>query len=123
MSTTAANLPAASAFDDTRFTGRLLQAISADRGGQFLLSALLLLGIAVPILHLAVPDGSALHMSSYTVTLLGKYLCYAMLAIAVDLVWGYCGILSLGHAAFFFAGWLCHGHVLNASDRAAWCIW
>jgi urea transport system permease protein len=91
-------------FDDTRFSGRLLRAMSTDRGGQILLAALLLLGIVVPLLHLVVPETSALHMSSYTVTLLGKYLCYAMLAIAVDLVWGYCGILSLGHAAFFSLG-------------------
>jgi urea transport system permease protein len=45
-----------------------------------------------------------LHLSTYSLTLVGKYLCYAMLAIAVDLVWGYCGILSLGHAAFFSLG-------------------
>jgi urea transport system permease protein len=43
-------------------------------------------------------------VSTYVLTLLGKYLCYAMLALAVDLVWGYCGILSLGHAAFFSLG-------------------
>ena len=47
---------------------------------------------------------SPLHLSAYALTLIGKYLCYAMLALAVDLVWGYCGILSLGHAAFFALG-------------------
>ncbi|HVM96303.1 MAG TPA: urea ABC transporter permease subunit UrtC [Candidatus Acidoferrales bacterium] len=60
--------------------------------------------LAVPILNLAVPATSALHLSTYSVTLLGKYLCYALLALAVDLVWGYCGILSLGHGAFFALG-------------------
>jgi urea transport system permease protein len=60
--------------------------------------------VLVPILNLAVPDTSALHLSGYTVTLLGKYMTYAMLAIAVDLVWGYCGILTLGHGAFFALG-------------------
>jgi len=45
-----------------------------------------------------------LHVSSYVVTLLGKYLCYAILAISIDLVWGYCGVLSLGHGAFFALG-------------------
>ena len=50
------------------------------------------------------PAVSALHLSTYALTLIGKYLCYAMLALAVDLVWGYCGILSLGHAAFFALG-------------------
>ncbi len=88
----------------TRVGGRLLQALRSDRGGQILLGLLLALGVVVPILHLLVPEGSTLHLSGYTVTLLGKYLCYALLAIAVDLVWGYCGILSLGHAAFFSLG-------------------
>jgi urea transport system permease protein len=87
-----------------RISGRLLQAMQSDRGGQILLALLLVLGIVVPISHLLIPESSALHLSSYTVTLLGKYLCYGLLAIAVDLVWGYCGILSLGHAAFFSLG-------------------
>jgi len=51
-----------------------------------------------------VPASSPLHVSTYLLTLIGKYLCYAILALAVDLVWGYCGILSLGHAAFFSLG-------------------
>ena len=50
---------------------------------------------------------------------IGKYLCYAMLALAVDLIWGYCGILSLGHAAFFALGGYAHGHVSHAPDRPA----
>jgi len=54
--------------------------------------------------NLLVPVDSALHVSTYTITLLGKYLCLAMLAMAVDVVWGYCGILSLGHGAFFALG-------------------
>ena len=99
------NNPSASLLsDDAHARSRLWQAMSTDRGGQVLLSLLLLLALAVPILHLVVPDSSALHISSYTVTLLGKYLCYGLLAIAVDLIWGYCGILSLGHAAFFSLG-------------------
>ncbi len=79
-------------------------ALRKDRGGQIFLALLALLAVLVPILNLAVPEGSLLHLSTYTVTLLGKYLCYALLAIAVDLVWGYCGILSLGHTAFFALG-------------------
>ncbi len=78
--------------------------IHNDRGGNILLTALLLLVIVVPVMNLMIPETSALHMSTYTVTLLGKYLCYAILAIALDLVWGYCGILSLGHGAFFALG-------------------
>ena len=69
-----------------------------------MLSLLILLTVAVPVCNLLVPESSALHVSTYTMTLLGKYLCYALLAIAVDLVWGYLGILSLGHGAFFALG-------------------
>ena len=78
--------------------------IRSDRGGSVLLSVLLVLAVVIPLLNLAVPESSGLHVSTYTVALLGKYMAYAMLAIAVDLVWGYCGILSLGHAAFFTLG-------------------
>ena len=83
---------------------RLFAAIEADRGGRIFLSALIGAAVLVPLLNLLVPASSALHMSGYTVTLLGKYMTYAMLAIAVDLIWGYCGILSLGHGAFFALG-------------------
>jgi urea transport system permease protein len=65
---------------------------------------LVLLAIAVPVLNMAVPAGSAFHLSDHLVPLFGKYLCFAMLALALDLVWGYCGILSLGHGAFFALG-------------------
>ena len=60
--------------------------------------------IVVPILNLVVPASSPFHVSTYGLTLIGKYLCYALLALSVDLIWGYCGILSLGHAAFFSLG-------------------
>jgi urea transport system permease protein len=83
---------------------RLFLAIEADRGGQIFLGVLLLAALLVPLMNLWVPENSALHLSGYTVTLLGKYMTYAMLAIAVDLIWGYCGILSLGHGAFFALG-------------------
>ena len=65
---------------------------------------LAVLAVVVPIANLAIPDGSPLHMSTFMVQLLGKYLCYALLAISLDLVWGYAGILSLGHGAFFALG-------------------
>jgi urea transport system permease protein len=54
--------------------------------------------------NLWVPVDSSFYVSTYTITLLGKYLCYALLALSVDVVWGYCGILSLGHGAFFALG-------------------
>ncbi|PTQ88955.1 urea ABC transporter permease subunit UrtC [Agitococcus lubricus] len=77
---------------------------SHDKGGMVLLAVLALLAIFIPILNLAVPADSVWHVSSYTVTLLGKFLCYALLALSLDLIWGYCGILSLGHGAFFALG-------------------
>ncbi len=60
--------------------------------------------IIVPILLLSTPESFPLHAPPYVVALLGKYLCFAILAVALDLVWGYCGILSLGHGAFFALG-------------------
>ncbi|MFP6681689.1 MAG: urea ABC transporter permease subunit UrtC [Gammaproteobacteria bacterium] len=83
---------------------QLARQIYGDRGGLYLLGVLAIAVIVVPIANLIVPPDSPLHLSTYTVTLLGKYLCYALLAIALDLVWGYCGILSLGHGAFFALG-------------------
>ena len=87
-----------------RAARRLRTALDEDRGGTVLL--ILLAGVAViaPPLNQLVPASSALHLSTYSLTLVGKYLCFAMLALALDLVWGYGGILSLGHAAFFALG-------------------
>jgi urea transport system permease protein len=82
----------------------LIKILLNDRGGMIFLSLLAATAVVVPIFNLAVPESSPLHVTTYTVTLLGKYLSYALLAIALDLVWGYCGILSLGHAAFFALG-------------------
>ena len=72
--------------------------------GAVFLCLLGLAAIAVPVLHLALPATSPFHVPTYLMVLLGKYLCYALLALAIDLVWGYCGILSLGHGAFFALG-------------------
>jgi len=74
--------------------------------------------VAVPVLHLAVPASSALHLSDYTVTLVGKILCYATVALAMDLVWGYTGILSLGHGLFFALGGYAMGmYLMRAIGR------
>ncbi len=81
----------------------LLRILNKDRGGKMFLLTLLTVIIAVPLMN-QLPAEHPLHVSIYTVTLLGKYLTYALLAVAVDLVWGYLGILSLGHAAFFALG-------------------
>ncbi|AJE16816.1 MULTISPECIES: urea ABC transporter permease subunit UrtC [Stutzerimonas stutzeri group] len=59
--------------------------------------------VAMPLLHL-LPAEHALHVSAYTLTLVGKILCYAIVALALDLVWGYAGLLSLGHGLFFALG-------------------
>ncbi len=81
----------------------LSRILAGDRGGMTFLTVLLGVLIAVPILN-GLPESSPWHVSTYTITLLGKYLTYALLAMAVDLVWGYLGILSLGHGAFFALG-------------------
>jgi urea transport system permease protein len=77
---------------------------SLDRSAAIFLAVVAAAAIGVPILNLAVPDSSVLHVSTYLVALFGKYACYALLALSIDLIWGYCGILSLGHGAFFALG-------------------
>ena len=74
--------------------------------GKIVAAVAILLGIAVlvPALNLLTPPDSVFHIPTYVMALFGKYLCYALLALALDLVWGYCGILSLGHGAFFALG-------------------
>src|SRR6476620_10972945 len=75
-----------------------------DRKAIWLVAALVAVAILVPVLNLAVPEGNPLHVPTYIVSLFGKYMTYAILALSLDLVWGFCGILSLGHAAFFALG-------------------
>jgi urea transport system permease protein len=77
---------------------------SLDRSAMIFLIVVAAIAVVVPILNLAVPQSSALHMPTYLVALFGKYICYALLALSIDLIWGYCGILSLGHGAFFALG-------------------
>ena len=60
--------------------------------------------IGVPIFSLLVPETSMFYMSAYALSLIGKIMCFAIAALALDLVWGYCGILSLGHGLFFAIG-------------------
>jgi urea transport system permease protein len=68
--------------------------------------------VVVPLLHLAVPAHHALHLSSFWVTLLGKFMCFAIVALAMDLIWGYTGILSLGQGVFFALGGYAFGMYL-----------
>ena len=68
------------------------------------LAVLAAITVAIGVLNLAVPETHPLHVPTYVVSLFGKYLCYALLALSIDLVWGFCGVLSLGHGAFFALG-------------------
>ncbi|HEU4460705.1 MAG TPA: urea ABC transporter permease subunit UrtC [Methylibium sp.] len=67
-------------------------------------AALVAVTILVPLMHLAAPPGSAFHLGDYAVGLVAKIMCYAIAALAMDLIWGYTGILSLGHGVFFALG-------------------
>jgi urea transport system permease protein len=82
--------------------GPLMRAL--DRVSVVFLLVLAAIAIAVPLLNLVVPPSSPFHLSAYYVALFGKYLSFAILALSIDLIWGYCGILSLGHGAFFALG-------------------
>ena len=84
-------------------------------GWTVYLAAALVLFVAFPLLHLVVPASSVFHLSDYTVTLLGKIMCYAIVALAMDLIWGYTGILSLGHGLFFALGGYAMGMYLMRS--------
>jgi urea transport system permease protein len=83
-------------------TRRFLEA--PDGRGWAFLAILVAAAIIVPALNIFVPPSSPFHVTTTTVAVWGKYLCYALLALSLDLVWGYCGILSLGHGAFFALG-------------------
>nr|WP_301387316.1 urea ABC transporter permease subunit UrtC [Thalassolituus sp. UBA2590] len=102
--------------------GPLTRLIMNDVAGRRMMMIILAIAIIVPFCNLFFPEGSALHVSTYTMTLLGKYLCYALLAVSVDLIWGYCGILSLGHGAFFALGGYAMGMYLmrQIGDRGVY---
>lgn len=68
--------------------------------------------LLMPVLHLLLPESSPFHVSTYVITLTGKIMCYAIVAVAMDLVWGYAGILSLGHGLFFALGGYAFGMYL-----------
>src|SRR6478672_8110383 len=74
---------------------------SLERWG--LLGLAVVLVVALPTLN-ALPGGSPLRVSDFTLNLFGKFLAYAILALGIDLIWGYTGVLSLGHGVFFGLG-------------------
>ncbi len=95
----------------TPFTLRPFQ--SMPRGGWIALAIFAAIAwIGIPVAHLALPESHPLHVSAYTVSLLGKILCYMVVAVAMDLIWGYAGILSLGHGLFFALGGYAFGMYL-----------
>ncbi len=75
-----------------------------DKKAIWVIGIFLAVAVLVPMANLLIPPGQFGHVPTYMVSLMGKYLSYAILALALDLVWGYCGILSLGHSAFFALG-------------------
>ncbi len=79
----------------------------------------LAIGIVLPLLNLLMPPASAFYVPAWALQLIGKYLCYASLALAVDLVWGFCGILTPRPRRLLRARRLLHGHVPDAPDRHA----
>ncbi|MCW8345854.1 urea ABC transporter permease subunit UrtC [Vibrio sp. ZSDZ65] len=100
----------------------VLSAMRGDKGGQLTVFAILAAVILVPLANVMLPVGHPLHVETFTISLMGKYLSYAMLALAVDLVWGYLGILSLGHGAFFALGGYAMGMYLmrQIGDRGVY---
>ena len=96
--------------------------LAKDQAGMRMLSILGISLVVITFLNQVVPESNPLHVTTYTVTLFGKYLCYALLALAVDLIWGYCGILSLGHGAFFALGGYAMGMYLmrQIGDRGVY---
>jgi urea transport system permease protein len=85
-------------------SGRTAGGFLTGRSWSAVVAAVAVVGVLVPLLNLAVPAGSALHLSDYGVQLIAKIMCYAICALAIDLIWGYTGILSLGHGVFFALG-------------------
>ena len=76
----------------------------SQSGWAAFLVALIVVCMLAPLLNLVVPEASVFHLSDFAVSLVGKIMCYAICALAIDLIWGYTGILSLGHGLFFALG-------------------
>lgn len=94
------------------------QPLFSGRSWAALLAIALIVGVGVPVCALLLPEGHPLHLSAYALTLVGKIMCFALAAIALDLVWGYCGILSLGHGVFFALGGYAMGmYLMRAIGR------
>src|SRR6202044_3402227 len=84
--------------------GLTMESGTSKKGKTGLIAAAFIIVVVLPALNVFTPTGSFLHVSNFSINLYGKYLCYAILAISVDLLWGYTGMLSLGQALFFTLG-------------------
>jgi urea transport system permease protein len=85
------------------------------KGWIFIFAILAITTVLLPLFNILVPEESVLHVPDYMFALMGKYLCYALVALAMDLIWGYTGILSLGHGVFFSMGGYAMGMYLMRS--------
>jgi len=108
--------------DTTMKRMSMLHWLADDVAGRRLLVVIAIASLYIGLANLLLPVDSVFYVSTYTVALLGKYLAFAMLALAVDLIWGYCGILSLGHGVFFALGGYCMGMYLmrQIGDRGVY---
>src|SRR5215510_9837464 len=88
------------------------QALFGPKGWAALVAFAIVVAVIVPVLFVAVPQTSPFHLSAYFVTLVGKIMCYCIVAVAMNLIWGYTGILSLGHGVFFALGGYAFGMYL-----------
>src|SRR4249920_3646756 len=88
------------------------QALFGPKGWAALGAFALVAIVVVPVLFVLVPADNPLHLSAYSVTLIGKIMCYCVVAVAMNLIWGYAGILSLGHGVFFALGGYAFGMYL-----------
>ena len=82
----------------------IMNAIAADKPYAVVVSVLAAISFMIPLCNAIFDDNTLLHFSAYSVSLIGKYLCFALLALSLDMVWGYAGILVLGQGAFFALG-------------------
>src|SRR5512134_4045703 len=94
------------------------QALFGPEGWAALIAFCIVVTVLVPLLFMVVPEDNPFHLSAYFVTLIGKIMCYCVVALAMNLVWGYTGILSLGHGVFFALGGYAHGmYLMRAIGR------
>jgi urea transport system permease protein len=95
-----------------------MQPLFGPKGWAALVAFVLVVVVVVPILFIVVPADSPFHLSAYFVTLVGKIMCYCIVAVAMNLIWGYTGILSLGHGVFFALGGYMFGmHLMRMIGR------